>query len=296
MSKVLTIGMPVYNDIDFIEESIKSVLNQSFKDFELVISDDCSTDGCSEICLKYAEIDSRIKYIRQDKNIGISRNMKALLSMSTAKYFMWAGDDDLMDVDFVKSLFELLEQNPEAVSAFSSMALIDENSKVASEVIDYDYSNPNKFLRLKFFIKNDTDYFGYGMFVREKIEEVEFPIWWWPNTKTPYNNIFPTLCFYLAKGDFAYIKTKALFFKRIKTESQTNHLLVGKNNAIKESFAYWIRKFNLVCFSLSLISKADSIILALIISPLIYYNWFLKPSVKQFNLALSAFMRNKLKV
>lgn len=292
---LLTIGMPVFNDIDFIEESIKSVLNQSFVDFELIISDDCSTDGCSEVCLRYAQLDSRIKYIRQEKNIGISKNMKFLLSISKSKYFMWAGDDDLMDVDFVKSLFNLLEQNPEAVSAFSSMSLIDEDNKVVSDILDYNYSNPNKYRRLNYFIKNDTDYFGYGMFVRAKIEDVEFPVWWWPNSKTPYNNIFPTLCFYLAKGDFAYLKSKALFFKRIKTESQTNHLLVGKNNAIKESFAYWIRKFNLVCFSISLISKADSIILALRISPLIFYYWFLKPSVKQFNLALSAFISNKLK-
>lgn len=288
---ILTIGMPVYNDIGFIEDSLKSVLNQSFEDFEFVISDDCSTDGCSEICLKYAQLDSRIKYIRQEKNIGISRNMQFLLSLSKAKYFMWAGDDDLMDVDFVKTLIELLDNNPNAVSAFSSMTLINENSEIISEVLDYNYSNPNKFLRLKFFIKNDTDYFGYGMFVRAKIEDVKFPIWWWPNSKTPYNNIFPTLCFYLAKGDFAYQKAKPMFFKRVKTENKTNHLLVGKNNAIKESLAYWIRKLNLVCFSLKMIFKASNFVFAVRLTPLLFYNWFLVPSTIQFKLAFTAFYR-----
>ena len=73
---LISIGMPVFNDRDFIERSIQSLLNQTFCNFELIISDDCSTDGSQDICLWYANLDSRIKYIRHAKNIGISNNIK----------------------------------------------------------------------------------------------------------------------------------------------------------------------------------------------------------------------------
>src|SRR5690554_7612694 len=87
---LITIGMPVFNDVDFIEESILSVLNQSFSDFELIISDDGSSDGSADICKQYAEKDSRVRYVRQAKNLGISKNMEWLLNQSKNKYFVWA--------------------------------------------------------------------------------------------------------------------------------------------------------------------------------------------------------------
>jgi glycosyltransferase involved in cell wall biosynthesis len=292
--KLLTIGMPVFNDVNFIEQSITSVVQQTFDDFILIISDDGSTDGSAEICKKYANQDDRIIYIRQEKNLGISRNMEFLLSQATTKYFMWAGDDDLYAKDFVKTLIDLLENNKHVVSAFSICALIDEKNNIVTDSIAYDYSNPDTYKRLQYFIKNSSDYFGYGIFKREEIKDVKFPVWWWINKKTPYNNIFPTLCYYLAKGDFV-LSPEKLFYKRVKTEINTNHLLVGKNNAIKESFAYWLRRFNLFCFSVKLIYKATDLKQALFLTPNLFYYWFVVPSWEQFLLACKSPFKNRIK-
>lgn len=292
-TKLLTIGMPVFNDVDFIEQSIRSIVQQTFTDFMLIISDDGSSDGSAEICKKYANQDDRIVYIRQEKNLGISKNMEFLLNQAETKYFMWAGDDDVYDKNFVKKLIDLLENNADFVSAFSMCALIDEKNNIVTDNIAYDYSNSNAYKRLKYFIKNSSDYFGYGIFKREKIKNVKFPVWWWLNKKTPYNNIFPTLCYYLAKGNFVLSHEK-LFYKRVKTEINTNHLLVGKNNAIKESFAYWLRKFNLFCFSLKSVYKASSLQLALSLTPNLFYYWFVVPSWQQFLLASKSFFTNRL--
>ena len=79
MKAILTIGMPVFNDILFIEQSIQSILNQSFKDFIFILSDDGATDGSAEICLEYAKQEPRIKYVKQKNNLGISKNMEFLL-------------------------------------------------------------------------------------------------------------------------------------------------------------------------------------------------------------------------
>jgi len=290
----LTIGMPVFNDVNFIEQSIQSILQQTFYDFTLIISDDGSTDGSAEICKKYANQDNRIIYIRQEKNLGISKNMEFLLNQAKTKYFMWAGDDDLYDKDFVKALINLLEIDENTISAFSVCAFIDERNNIIKDNISYDYRNPNTYKRLKFFIKNIFDQFGYGIFKREYIKDVKFPIWWWPNKKTPYNNIFPTLCYYLAKGNFILSKEQ-LFYKRMKTNTNVNHFIVGKNNAIKESFAYWLRKFNLFCFSVKSIYRASTLQLALLVTPNLFYYWFLVPSWKQILLASKSFFKNRRK-
>ncbi|MBR4582176.1 MAG: glycosyltransferase family 2 protein [Bacteroidales bacterium] len=283
----ITIGMPVFNDALFIEKSIKSILSQTFTDFILIISDDGSMDGSQQICEKYVELDNRVKYIRQPQNLGISRNMQYLLSLAETPYFMWAGDDDLMVDTFVEKLYNALENNKEAVSAFSTCALIDEDDNTVKE-IDIDYGEPDRNKRLRRFIRNDTDYFGYGMFRTDVISGVEFPVWWWPNKKTPYNNIYPTLTYYLAKGDYVHVQDKPLFLKRVKTSKNTHHLLVGRGNGIGESFAYWIRKFNLVVFTTKQIRHSAGWWCSCRHFPLLFWKWFVVPSWEQFVLAFKA--------
>lgn len=74
----VSIGMPVFNNVNTISEAIDMILNQSLTDFELIISDNCSTDGTEYICRTYAKKDPRIRYIRQDVNIGSDRNSECL--------------------------------------------------------------------------------------------------------------------------------------------------------------------------------------------------------------------------
>jgi len=293
-NELLTIGLPVYNDVQFIESSLESLLNQTFINFKLVISDDCSTDGSHLICEKFASQDQRITYLRQEKNIGISRNMQFLLSKADTKYFMWAGDDDLYDETFIENHINALEKS-DAIVSFCNFSTIDENNIVIETYTNLDYSDSNRKKRLVNFIRNSHDAFGYGMFLTEEIKDVEFPVWWWPNKKSPYNNIFPSLCFYLTKGNYTHIEGKTLFFKRIKTGKNVHHVLTGENNAIKESLAFWIRRFNLAVFSFKSVKKAAGFFYALNLFPFLFYYWFFIPSIKQFNLALNSFMKKILK-
>lgn len=290
----VTIGMPVYNDKDFIEQSLQSLLIQTFKNFVLIISDDCSTDGSAEICLEYAKIDRRIKYLRQPQNLGISKNMEFLLSLAETKYFMWAGDDDLYEKDFIEKLKIKLESIPGSISAFSDYEWIDEENYNIGEKRSFDYSGVSAERRLKYFFKNSDDGFGYGLFFTEKIKGVKFPCWWWPNKKSAYNNIYPSLCFYLAKGDYVHVEGKPLFFKRVKSPGKTHHHISFYGQSIKESLAYFVRRFNLVVFSLKLINKGGGLLLAIRTSSSIFYYWFLVSSFEQIKLAARAFYKNRV--
>ncbi|SFT66562.1 Glycosyltransferase involved in cell wall bisynthesis [Lishizhenia tianjinensis] len=290
----VTIGMPVFNDIEFIEESIESLLNQSYENFKLILSDDGSTDGSSDICLKYAEIDDRIEYIRQPKNLGISRNMEFLARESDTEYFMWAGDDDIWHKEFLEKCVSLLELNKDAVVAFSKYDTITEAKKKLRTISKPAYSNASSFVRLKEFIRDADDGFGYGLLRTEVAQKVSFPVWWWPNRKTPYNNIYPTLCFYLAQGNYKEYSEESLFYKRVKTEGRVNHKLIGEGNAFYETIAYVLRRFNLTVFSFREIRRAKNIGLAFRIFPLLIYNWFLLSSLQQINLAAKSFVKNRV--
>ena len=122
---LLSIGMPVYNSIGTIEKSIESLIKQTFTSFELIISDNCSSDGTYELLQKIASTDLRIKLIRQPHNIGASRNFEFLLFKSTGKYFMWAAADDFWLSDFAQENLDFLEINPDYVSSISKVRYMD---------------------------------------------------------------------------------------------------------------------------------------------------------------------------
>ncbi len=108
-SPLISIGMPVFNGEKYIKEALDSLLSQNLIDFEVIISDNSSSDGTQNICEEYAARDSRIRYSRQDKNIGVIRNFRYVLDRSEAEYFMWlAYDDYLGDGDYLLRLYSSL--------------------------------------------------------------------------------------------------------------------------------------------------------------------------------------------
>ena len=138
MAKVF-IGMPAYNGERFIGEAIESLLNQSFSDFALFISDDASTDGTQAICENYAKKDLRITYYRQTKNLGLFANFKFVLDKADAPYFMWAAHDDIREKDYLKVCAEKLENNKYLGLATTVMAVIDSFGRILIEEKDLVY-------------------------------------------------------------------------------------------------------------------------------------------------------------
>jgi glycosyltransferase involved in cell wall biosynthesis len=132
----LTIGLPVYNGENFVSESIDTLLAQTFTDFELIISDNASTDGTEEICRGYAAEDSRIRYLRQSHNIGAAPNHNFLIQQARAKLFKWAAHDDLFAPELVARCVSMMDDRPELALCHSYMAIVDERGKVIEE---YDY-------------------------------------------------------------------------------------------------------------------------------------------------------------
>jgi glycosyltransferase involved in cell wall biosynthesis len=108
MRKV-AIGMPVWNGENFVSEAIESILGQTYGDFELVISDNASTDATAEICRGYAKQDTRIRYFRQTKNIGAGPNHDEVFRLSAGRYFKWACHDDILATEFIVECVRVLD-------------------------------------------------------------------------------------------------------------------------------------------------------------------------------------------
>lgn len=121
----LTVGMPVYNGEQFIQIAIESILDQTFADFELLISDNASTDRTEAICRDLATRDERIIYSRNDKNLGAAANYNRLVDLASADYFRWSNADDVIAPTLHERCFEVLEANPDAVLSYGKTKIID---------------------------------------------------------------------------------------------------------------------------------------------------------------------------
>jgi glycosyltransferase involved in cell wall biosynthesis len=126
---LLSIGLFLYNGDRFLEAAIESILNQTFRDFELIISDNCSTDGSGEMCRRFAAQDSRIRYYRAEQTMSAGWNLKNVYSRATGKYFKWATHDDMIQPDFLRLCIDALEADDSLVVAHTLTRCIDEGGQ-----------------------------------------------------------------------------------------------------------------------------------------------------------------------
>ncbi len=121
---VLSIGLPIYNGADFVSEALDSLLAQTFEDFEIIISDNASSDRTPEICHAYAAKDSRIAYHRSEENLGAARNYNRAFELSTGKYFKWAAHDDLCDPTYFEKCIDILEKDDTISLCYANTTVI----------------------------------------------------------------------------------------------------------------------------------------------------------------------------
>ena len=158
----LTIGLPVYNGEKYVAESLEALLGQSFTDFELIISDNASTDGTGDICRRYERQDSRVRYFRQPRNIGLAPNHNFVAEQARGELFKWAANDDLYARDLVERCIEALDKYPDVVLVHSWTAKVDDSGAVI-KAFEYPLNTaspraPERFRSMLFDNGGDDDY------------------------------------------------------------------------------------------------------------------------------------------
>lgn len=152
----LSIGMPVYNGEKYIREALDSLLAQSFTDFELIISDNASSDGTERICRDYAARDERVRYVRHAKNRGAIRNFQFLLDEVHGEYFMWAAHDDVWDAKWAANLLPVAQSH--RCLAYGYVQSIDKNGGRIHHPANfqkYEFTGSRFLRRCKYFLSPD---------------------------------------------------------------------------------------------------------------------------------------------
>jgi glycosyltransferase involved in cell wall biosynthesis len=129
----VSIGMPIYNGEKLMRETLDSLLAQTFEDFEIIICDNASEDGTQEICREYAARDARVRYYRNESNIGAAPNYNKTFAMARGDYFKWAAHDDICAPTFLERCVEALDNNPEVVLAYTRAKAINPQGEIVRE-------------------------------------------------------------------------------------------------------------------------------------------------------------------
>jgi glycosyltransferase involved in cell wall biosynthesis len=220
----VSIGLPVYNGERYLSEAIDGILAQTFDDFELVISDNGSTDGTEAIGRRYAAQDRRVRYHRHAQNRGGSWNYNTVFALTTAEYYMWHACDDRIGPTYVERGVAVLERMPEVVVCHANTVIIDgQGQEIARYVEGLDLLSPSPSRRYRQYHDHDRDcplcsvYFG----LMRRSVLIHTPL------MAPHVNSESNLMSDLAlRGQF-YEIPEHLFFRRdhegISTRKYVNH-------------------------------------------------------------------------
>ncbi|MGE0767233.1 MAG: glycosyltransferase [Hyphomicrobiaceae bacterium] len=146
----VSIGLPVYDGENFLSQALDSLLAQSFTDFEVIVSDNGSTDRTREICASYAARDPRISVVRVEDNLGAAYNFNRVFELSSGQYFKWMAHDDLIAPDFLARCVDILDRDPSIVLCFSKVVVIDGQGQQVDEYsigLDTDNAKPGRRFR-----------------------------------------------------------------------------------------------------------------------------------------------------
>jgi len=239
----VSIGLPVYNGEKYLREAVDSILAQSYRDFELIIADNASTDRTQNICLEYASKDHRIRYQRNERNLGSSMNHNLVFNMAVGEYFRWAGHDDIIDRGFLLKCVEVLDRDQDIVLCMPATIIIDESGRYSKEyTFEADASSPKPHQRFKDFVfKNKSGSYAYGLIRTQSMAQ------------TALEGLFPSSdLVFLAEltlyGKF-YLLPDRLFYRRFHMEQahkkegkdkRNNYLSNISNLSKKPMYPNWL--------------------------------------------------------
>lgn len=177
---LVSIGIPVYNGENYITEALDSLINQTYENLEIIISDNASTDKTQEICEFYQKNEKRIKYVRLDENQGAAFNFNNTFNLSKGKYFKWASHDDFLDTLYIEKCVDYLENNPDTHLCHSRKNIVNK-AGITIQKLDFPgleirkdnaYDRFSNFLKAFRYFQDDADVV-FGLFRSSELAKTQ---------------------------------------------------------------------------------------------------------------------------
>lgn len=226
---LVSIGVPVRNAGGWIADALEQLIGQTHQNIEIILSDNNSTDGTTEVCRAFAARDTRIRYIRHDRTLGAAEHFRFVLDQARSDYFMWAAHDDRHSATYVESLLGALLKDPRASLAFSEVAIFhrqDTWSEAASIPYVFECDSVGRFWRG--LINRDYIRDGYlhiyGLIRRKALDGYA-----WPAIELGGDR--PLLLYLWCRGRFVRAKGACFYCykpERKKTQEQRAEYASGK--------------------------------------------------------------------
>lgn len=238
----VSIGLAVYNGEKYLEQAIQSILAQTFTDFELIISDNASTDRTAEICQKYAAQDPRIRYSRNLTNIGGANNENLTFRLSRGEYFRWAAHDDVLASTLLEKCVEVLDSDSQLILCYPMETVIDSDSNASRTVATNFGTSSSPFTRfVELSSRGHACEATYGLMRSETLKKTRLQQNYTDSDRT-------LLCELGLMGKF-YEIPEYLFFKRchsgnIYQDWRTRMVWFNPGNTGKIVFPFWQQYFD----------------------------------------------------
>ena len=221
--------MPLYNSAQYVREALDALLAQDYPNFELIISDNASTDATEDICREYAARDGRIRYARAESNMGAVWNFRRVFELSRGEYFMWASFDDLRAPQYLSRCVAALEARPEAVMCCTDIQIIDEDGRAVAEVdfpLGSRMAGRDVWQRVRAIARSLYWYDFYGLMRRRVLAATRLPQPSWGFDVV----LMMEMCL---RGEVLLVPEKLFFYRVIKgkTGQQAAATLGPANNA-----------------------------------------------------------------
>lgn len=208
--------MPVYNGEEFIRQAIQSILDQSFRDIELIISDNASNDATAEICRQISAADSRVRYYANSVNIGVTGNYNKAFGYARGEYFKWASGNDYCAKGLIERCVAVLDQSPDTVLCYPKTRMFDIDM---AEAVDYednlDLQQEDPVSRFELLIDRVQLNNVMNGVIRSDALKRTRPI------KAFWSSDFPLLAELVLQGKFVEIPDR-LFYRRINSQAHSS--------------------------------------------------------------------------
>lgn len=170
---LVSVGLPTYNRATTLKRAIESVLAQDYPNFELIISDNASTDGTQTICEDFYRRDNRIRYLRQASNVGPIANFEAVLDAARGEFFMWLADDDWLDPHYVAECERMLAGNSDYELVCGRGKYFEGEQFRFSEVPINLAQDSSSERVLSYYLRVDMNGMFYGVMRRKVLADIE---------------------------------------------------------------------------------------------------------------------------
>lgn len=132
----VSVGLPLYNEERRLRCTLDLLLDQTFADIEVILSDNASTDATEALCRDYVARDPRVRYLRNDVNLGSYRNFNRVFAAASGRYFVWVAAGDRWERDAVARAVEIMDRDPAVVLCYSAVKIADSEGNVQSILRD----------------------------------------------------------------------------------------------------------------------------------------------------------------